>query len=218
MGASEEVKYQDLKMALLAATKTVKIQIADTDLRNLKDNDYLLCFAKKVGDNAYNVIWQAYDKYLSNNVFSWTPQYQLFGTNNFQANTQVSTQTNLLSIGLGESSTLDKYGLLNPPASGGPSNAVSLVNQYGNIYPGVSQISTGIDGSITSTPVYVTEKASITGTTTSLIPVEKLIVWFQQNAITSMMFSNVNGTPVEIDLSIADAAARLYSNGQWTTI
>lgn len=218
MGASEEVKYQDLKMALLAATKTVKIQIADTDLRNLKDNDYLLCFAKKVGDNAYNVIWQAYDKYLSNNVFSWTPQYQLFSTNNFLANTQVSTQTNLLSIGLGESSTLDKYGLLNPPASGGPSTAVSLVNQYGNIYPGVSQISTGIDGSITSTPVYVTEKASITGTTTSLIPVEKLIVWFQQNAITSMMFSNVNGTPVEIDLSIADAAARLYSNGQWTTI
>lgn len=210
-------RHHELRAALTAATKSVTIKISDAELANLKGNDYMLCFAKKVGDNAYNVVWQAYDKYLANNVFSWTPLYQLFGTNTFQTNITVTASTNVVTIGLGESSTLDANGTLSTPVSGGPSTGITMINDYGNIHPGVNQLSTGIDGSVTSTPIYVAQKSSIIGTTT-LTPVEKVLVWFQQDIVTSTMFSNVIGTPVEIDLTLADSATRLYSNGQWTTV
>jgi hypothetical protein len=55
--------------------KIVNIQIALDDLENLKRAGYKLCFAKKVGDNDYNVVWQSYLDYLHDNTFSWTPQY-----------------------------------------------------------------------------------------------------------------------------------------------
>jgi hypothetical protein len=88
----------------------------------------MLCFAKKVGDNAYNVVWQAYGKYLSSNSFSWTPQYQLFGSNTFESNLTVITSTNIVNIGLGETSTLNSAGLLsNPPISGGPSTSARIL-------------------------------------------------------------------------------------------
>jgi len=217
MNKTQIAKHQSLKAELAATMKSVNIKISQAELANLKGNDYMLCFAKKVGDNAYNVVWQAYDKYLANNTFSWTPQYQLFGNNVFQSNIRVEAQTNIVTIGLGETSTLDSDGNLSNPVSGGPSTSITMLNDYGNIHPGVNQISTGIDGSITSTPIYVAQKASITGTT-SLTPVEKVLVWFQQNIQTSTMISQVIGTPVEIDLTLADTAARLYSNGQWTTV
>ena len=217
MSKSEIKKYSSLKAVLLESTKTVTIKISDDELKNLKGNDYMLCFAKKVGDNLYNVVWQAYDKYLSENVFSWTPQYQLFGTNNFTSGAKVSTRTNIVTIGLGQSSTLDQYGLLNAPVSGGPGTSVTLNNSYGNIYPGVNQICTGIDGSIISAPTYVAEKASIKGNIVSYTPTEKVAVWFQQDIETSTMINNINGNPVEIDLNLADSATRLYSNGKWRT-
>ena len=217
MNKPQIAKHHSLKAALAATMKSVKIEISQDELDNLKGNDYMLCFAKKVGDNAYNVVWQAYDKYLSNNTFSWTPQYQLFGTNTFQSNIQVVAQTNTVTIGLGETSTLNSAGNLSNPVSGGPSTSITMINDYGNIHPGVNQLSTGIDGSVTSTPIYVAQQASITGTT-SLTPVEKVLVWFQQNIETSTMISEVIGTPVEIDLTLADSATRLYSNGQWTTV
>tara|TARA_B110000114_G_C15055595_1_gene383136 strand:- start:933 stop:1589 length:657 start_codon:yes stop_codon:yes gene_type:complete len=211
-------KHQELKKTLTATSKFVNIQIAAEDLQALKDNNYMLCFAKKVGDSAYNVVWQAYGEYLSTNSFSWTPQYQLFGSNTFQSNLTVITSTNIVNIGLGETSTLNSAGLLSdPPISGGPITSVTMVNDYGKIHPGVNQVSTGVDGNIVSTPIYVAENAAIQGTVT-LTPVEKVMVWFQQEVETSTMFSDIIGTPVEIDLTITDSAARLYSDGKWTTV
>ncbi|MDD4915469.1 MAG: hypothetical protein PHW13_10610 [Methylococcales bacterium] len=214
---SDFSKSAMLLNSLLAATqKKVTIQISSADLTQLKNSKYRLCFAKKVGDDAYNVVWQSYTNYLSNNNFSWTPQYQLFGSNSFQANVQVDVSTNLVNIGLGETSILDASGLLGPASTGGPSTAITMLNQYGPIHPGVNQISTGIDGKTVTTPIYVAENQIVTGTT-NLTPVEKVLVWFEQNIVTSTMFSDSRSNYVEIDLTSVDSATRLYQNGIWTT-
>ncbi len=205
-----------LRAALAASEKTVTIQIALDDLKFLKASNYRLCFAKKVSQGDYNVVWQSYTQYLANNSFSWTPQYQLFGSNVFQANILVKVSTNLVRIGLGEESVLDEAGVLNPPTTGGPATSVNLVNDFGSIHPGLNQLSIGLDGKQVSTPIYVAPVPVATGTA-SLTPVEKVLVWFEQNIETSTMFSDARTRQIEIDLTFENNATRLYQDGKWST-
>jgi len=216
--ALKTTDYSKVLTSTLAATqKSVKIQIASADLTLLKQSGYKLCFAKKVGNEAYNVVWQSYVQYLSNSTFSWTPQYQLFGANSFQANVQVDVSTNLVNIGLGQQSILDNAGLLGSATSGGPDTSITLVNNYGAIHPGLSQLSTGIDGKQISTPIYVASAQVVTGQTV-LTPVETILVWFEQNVQTSTMFSTSRSQSIEIDLTFDNSATRLYSGGSWTVV
>jgi hypothetical protein len=205
-----------LLAALKATQKIVTIKIDPNDLKELKSSDYKLCFAKKVGNDDYNVVWQSYTKYLGNNQFSWTPQYQLFGSNVFQSNILVQVSTNVVAIGLGEISILDESGVLGDPSTGGDKNAINLKNEYGSIHPGVNQLSIGIDGKQVSSPIYVSQKVSVKGDT-KLSPVEKVLVWFEQDIETSTMFSTARSLSVEIDLTIPDKATRLYKDQEWST-
>lgn len=206
----------DFRAALLAAQKTVDILIDLEDLKTLKASSYKLCFAKKVGNEAYNVVWQSYGDYLANNEFSWTPSYQLFGSNTFVSNLTVKVATNKVDIGLGEQSTLDPAGVLSPPSTGGSPTAITMINNYGKIHPGVNQLSTGINGEQVSTPIYVATNPIVLGNA-ELTPVEKVLVWFEQNITTSTMFSTARSKSVEIDLTTTNNATRLYQGGQWST-
>lgn len=205
-----------LQAARLAAQKTVTISIASEDLKLLKKSNFKLCFAKKVGTAAYNVVWQSYVKYLTDNQFSWTPEYQLFGSNVFQDNITVRVSTNKVTIGLGEQSTLDEEGLLGNPSTGGEQTAITMVNNYGTIHPGLNQLSTGVDGTQISTPIYVAQEPIVEGNV-ALTPVEKVLVWFEQNIETSTMFSSARSRQVEIDLTNTNEQTRLYTNQQWIT-
>lgn len=205
-----------LRQALLAAQKSVQIEIAPKDFKLLKEQGYRLCFAKKVGTAAYNVVWQAYDDFLSNNNFSWTPQYQLFGSNVFEAAVTVRTSTNIVNIGLGEVSTLDSTGLLSDAKTGGNETSINLINEFGAIHPGVNQLATGIDGSQVSTPIYVAPSKALKGNI-SLQPVEKVLVWFEQNIETSTMFSDARSHEVEIDLTTVNSQVRRYEGQTWVT-
>ena len=121
--------------------KTVSINITSQELIFLKDNAYRLCFAKKV-NGTFDVVWQSYQEYLDQNKFLWTPVYQLFGSNTFQDNVTVEVQTNASNIGLGQQATLDKEGVLGAASTGGPSTAITMINDFGAIHPGVNQLST----------------------------------------------------------------------------
>ena len=204
-----------LRTAAVATQKTVLIEIAQGDLETLKNSQYKLCFAKKVGDT-FNVVWQSYVDYLVSNEFKWTPMYQLFGTNTFQSDITVTATTNIVDIGLGEQSTLNSAGNLSPASSGGPDYAITLINEYGSIHPGVNQLSTGLDGTQESTPIYVAENSIVLGTD-ELVPKESVLVWFEQNVETSTMFSTARSNSVEIDMTFENEAVRLYSNQTWTT-
>lgn len=221
LGATKALSPADygkvLRSTLAATQKTVTIEIAAGDLTQLKKSGYKLCFAKKVGTEDYNVVWQSYDKYLSNNEFSWTPQYQLFASNVFKENVQVNVSTNIVNIGLGQTSILADSGLLGQAVTGGPNVSFTLVNNYAPIHPGVNQLSTGIDGNQVSTPIYVAVNEVVTGNTV-LTPVETILVWFEQNVQTSTMFSTSRSKAIEIELTFTNDAARLYEGGEWKTI
>lgn len=220
LGATKPLSPADYSKVLtstLAATqKSVKIQIASADLTRLKQSGYKLCFAKKLDNEDYDVVWQSYTNYLSNNTFSWTPQYQLFGASVFQANLTVDISTNLVQIGLGQQSILDNSGLLGPAATGGPANSINLANNYGPIYPGICQLSTGIDGRQVSTPIYVAPAQVVQGLT-ALTPTDTLLVWFEQNVQTGTMFNSSRSQSIEIDMNVENNAVRLYTGGSWTT-
>lgn len=205
-----------LQAALNAVQKEVTIEIAEADFAELKQNGYRLCFAKKVAEGAYNVVWQSYLKFLENNTFSWTPQYQLFGTNTYDDNIKVKATTNTVNIGLNETSLLNEDGHIEAPYSGGSKTAITLLNKYGSIHPGVNQLSTGIDGQQTSTPIYVAPKTMVSGTAT-LTPKESVLVWFEQDIVTSTIFSEVRSNPVEIDLTFDNSATRKYEGQEWIT-
>ena len=195
--------------------KTVNIKIAPTDLTFLKDNKYKLCFAKKVNDT-YDVVWQSYDEYLATNSFMWTPVFQLFGTNEFVGNVTVKASTTPVNIELGQQSTMNKDGILSPASTGGPSTAITLVNDYGPIHPGVNQMSTGITGKQLTTPIYVAQDQIALGSDV-LTPVEEVQVWFEQNIVTSTMFSDARSNAVTIDVTETNTQTRQYSGGRWNT-
>jgi hypothetical protein len=207
-----------LNSLLEATEKSLTIKINSEDLETLKTSGYRLCFAKKMDKDDYNVVWQSSQKYLSKNTFSWTPQYELFGCNSFENDVRVDVSTNVVPIGLGETSILDASGILHLPSSGGPSTSITLKNQYGEIHPGVNQTSRSSmnGGSAVSTPIYVAKAPVVSGATT-LTPVEKILVWFQQNIETSTMFSSSRSQDIEIDLTSTDSATRLYSGQKWST-
>jgi len=207
---------QILNEALEATTKNLTIEIAEEDLKTLKQNNYKLCFAKKVGNNDYNVVWQSSDGYLINNEFSWTPQYQIFGSNTFQDSVTVEASTGPKGIGLGEQITLDKAGVFGEPSTGGPDTSITMHNEYGSIHPGVNQLSTAIDGTQTSTPIYVAVNSVVQGDTV-LTPVDKVLVWFQQDIETSTMFSESRSNSIEVDLTDSDSATRKYQDEKWIT-
>jgi hypothetical protein len=197
-------------------TKSVYIKIDPTDLESLKHDKYKICFAKKVA-NTYDVVWQSYDKFLAGNTFSWIPMYQLFATNTFSGGVQVRADTDPVSITLGEQATLDDAGALGPAVSGGPTDSITLKNNYGLIHPGLNSVSIGLDGVQNTTPIYVAPLAMEPGIDI-LTPVDMVQVWFQQDIQTSTMISSAVSNPVEIDLTTMDSASRLYSNGIWSTI
>jgi len=195
--------------------KSVDIQIDTADLEELKHDGYKLCFAKKVNDT-YNVVWQSADGYLTDNTFSWQPLYELFGSNEFKGDVGVRVSTNKVPSVLGDEAVLDSAGVLGAASSGGPSTGITLVNDYGPIHPGLCAFSTGIDGTPSTTPIYVAENAIVPGSDV-LTPVECVQVWFEQDIATSTMFSSARSNAVEIDLTDENSAARLYSGGAWST-
>jgi hypothetical protein len=202
---------------LLVVRKKVNIRIALKDLINLKKARYKLCFAKKIGNKRYNVVWQSYSDYLTNNSFSWTPQYALFGSNTFRDDIQVRVSTRTVAIGLGETSILDQYGVLRNPKTGGPTTGFTMDNRFGSIHPGVNQLSTGIDGKTVSRPIYVSENPIVKGEVV-LKPVEKILVWFEQYIKTGTMFSRARSRKVEIDLTVGNIASWKYKDQKWIKI
>jgi len=195
-------------------TKTVQIEIATDDLESLKSNGYNLCFAKKV-NNDFNVVWQAYNNYLHFNVFQWEPSYQLFGTVAFKNGGHVVKNTNPVDISLGQQCTLDHAGVLGSPSTGGAPAAITLVNNYGPIHPGLAQLSIGINENQAVTPIYVTPQEEVAGSV-ELIPADQVMVWFEQSIDTNTMFSSARSNPVTMDLASTDSAIRLYSKEIWS--
>lgn len=201
----------------MTGSKSVTIKIDPKDLKTLKDSQYKLCFAKRVGDH-FNVVWQSYHDYLEENTFSWTPVYQIFGANEFQGGVRVQASTAVKNITLGEEVTMSSEGVLSKPSTASPPhpNSLTFKDEYGTIHPGVSQLSTGLKGQSSSTPIYVASHPIVNGVDT-LTPKEYVQVWFAQNVETSTMISEDVSNATVIDLTGTPTAARTYRDQKWVT-
>lgn len=199
------------------AAKTVNIQIDPQDMEGFKENPAQLCFAKYVGGmgSFYTVIWYAESEFQTENTISWVPQYQLFGEFVFEPGTRAGRCTNLESIGIGETSLLNKGGMFNPPTAGGMAMGITIMNERLMMYPGLSQQLTTITGQQMMLPTYVGEAEMGPGATV-LIPADKILIWFGDNVQTSFMMADPPEGAVEIDLTGYDSATATYKNGQWS--
>lgn len=200
-----------------ATEKKVSIDIDINDFNNLKNNKYSLCFAKKVGDEDYNVVWNAETCFLQKGSFSWTPQYQIFATNTFKESVKVTTQTDIITIGLGEQTTMSENGVLSSASTGTDKNSIAFINDYGSIHPAINQICTSVTGEMISTPIYVAKNAVVKGKTL-LKPVEKVLIWFEQNIETSTMFTTSRSRSIELDLTASSTISIKYSQEEWKII
>ena len=208
---------KSLRKLLEATEKTVIVEVAEADLRSLKASGYALCFAKKIGDFDYNVIWKSILKFLSKNKFTWQPIYKLFGTNEFRDQVKVEASTNVVKIGLGEITILDGTGILSNPVTGGGIDSLNVDNEYGEIHFAVSQTSINESGEEESAPIFVSKQSSMIGTAT-FKPVEKVQIWFQANAETSTMFSELRSNPMEVDLTDRNEVKIRYEDGKWSVV
>jgi hypothetical protein len=206
----DKIIYKNLK----AIEKTVYVSIASGDLNDLKEANYSLCFAKKVGNEAYNVVWHADKAFLQNNEISWTPQYKLFGSNIFEDAVKVKVSTDLLNIGIGEKTTLTKNGLFTPISTAQDKTSITLINEFGKIHPGLYQVSMTSNNAPSASPIYVSKEAIVLGTTT-LKPVDKVLVWFEQHIETSTMFSDSRSKAIEVDLTEINEISVRYENQEW---
>lgn len=200
-----------------AAKKTVHVSLDNNTLSLLKDNGYKLCFAKKVGDSDYNVVWQSYEKYENNNTFSWVPSYQIYATNSFEDAIEVEVRSNPVEIGLGEEVIRDKNGVFSDAVSGGVQTALNLINNGNSTHIGISQLSTGLDGKMISTAIYVSENKIISGEA-NFQPVERVLVWFEQEIQTSTMFSKARSKSKELDLTSRNDVKVTFDGKQWEYI
>lgn len=197
-------------------TKKVSIKISEEEFKTLKNNGYSICFAKRVGDYDYNVVWRAAKEYFQNVIFSWKPLYSMFATDTFESGVQVKVSTEPKKIGLGETVTLKNIGLFTNAVTGGTDTALNLVNEYGNTHIGISQVAS-LDGKEASTPIFVSENEIILGSD-KFKPVEKVMVWFESDIESSTMIADLRSNALEIDLTETNAVDVEYSNGKWSCI
>jgi hypothetical protein len=197
-----------------ANSRQVTITVEVEDISRLKTAGYALCVAKKV-DDGYDVVWHASRHFLAMNTLSWTPIFRLFGTNRFDPGGMATMATAEQTIGFGEQCILDARGVLGRASTGGPRTEITLVNQYGAIHAGLSQMISWIDGSQQVMPIHVSPRASPVGQV-HLRPVDSVLVWFDQNARAAEIFSKPPTGAVEINLTHANAATLHYSNGVWS--
>ncbi|MCX2949805.1 hypothetical protein [Lentzea sp. NEAU-D7] len=197
--------------------KSVEIRLTPDALVKMKANHYNLCFARKVKDT-YNVVWKSADKetYLGSNTFSWKPEFQFFVTNSYPDSPQVMVADDALDVGLGSLVEMDKYGELKGPGTGPSPTAITFQNDFGDIHPVLAAVSVDGAGNKSVTPIYAAQDKVVMGTD-SLTPVDTVLVWFEQKIATGTMFSEARSRQVEIDLTTADHAVRLYDGAKWTT-
>ena len=65
------------------ATYTLNVHVDDNQLEFLKKNNFSLCLAREA-NKLYTVVWTDSVKYIQENEFQWSEEYQIFGSNNFE--------------------------------------------------------------------------------------------------------------------------------------
>jgi hypothetical protein len=191
-------------------TYVLNINVDSTIFPTLVNGGYKLCIAQKVNDQ-YTVVWSG-TTFVLHNTFQWQQSYQMFCSLQLQAGSVVSPGTVEQDIAFGQTCVLDKIGALGS-ATGTvePSGMFYLNNEYGPIYPGVSNLL-----GKTFSPIFVNPYQVVKGTT-RLSPVVKIMVWFDVRFTTGTMFHESISNSYEVNYREATTHSVAYTaQGTWS--
>jgi len=192
---------------------TLTVAIDPASEQKLKNGGYKLCLAKRVGDPAevkdrYNVVWSGAN-FLSRNTFRWEEKYAVFGGSEFADGALAEAATTVQAIGFDQTCELTTDCIMKPAVGAVHPTGEFFVNNNckADMHIGVEQ---ALNGGAMS-PIFVT-KVVVTGRTT-LSPRIQVLVFFDQNLQSKMMFSRSVSRTVEIEYTAGQTSHSAFYNG-----
>jgi len=182
--------------------------------KKLKAGGYKLCVCKRVGDEAYNVVWSG-KEFQNSNFFVWTESYAVFGSEDFEDGALAHTSTAVQNIKFGQTCALTKNGILEPPTGAvKPTGHFYVDNDcLADMHIGVSQ-ALGNDPN-KKTPIFLTDV--VVKGITDLEPRVQLLVFFDKKLETQMMFARAVTRTTDIEYAPGETSkqARFTAKEEW---
>ncbi|KAI8717509.1 hypothetical protein NCS52_00827000 [Fusarium sp. LHS14.1] len=190
------------------ATKTLHIRVDPSMTRQFNQQGYRLCFATGVrsgGSVNYNVIALT-SSVAANITIQWEDSYAIAGT-------LVNVATNTVDINLGQSYTLNQD-FTDGPVGDDPSAPQDGVRFVNKAKMAAAVLFKKINGQ--NAPIYISANAPLPPGTEDITPLSRVAVWFQNEAQTSMMISNLPPNSREMEMSFMTEATLQYTgSGSW---
>lgn len=202
---------------------TITIKIKQEDLKILKDAGYQLCMAGRMKDTDFTVVWYATGSFGSNNQIKVLDEYEVFASNG--CGEKVFVDFPGVTAGIGEECVIDKYGIISQPKTGRISDAIVLINDYGNLHPGLIQKGKGIKGEELCNPLFLSWNLILPGEF-EFFPAYEMKIWFAQNTQTGEILPKeakwslraAKTKQIVVDLEKKDSPVLEYSDGFWKYI
>lgn len=202
--------------------KELVIEIGTNEYKVLKDNGYYLCIAKKVDDDKFNVIWQAYNDYSQSNKITWNKKYKIFASLSREDRKKVFANVSPEEISFGQEILLEAQGCFGAISQSREKDSIGMINQYQPVYPGLYQECTDIHGNTNSLPFYLSSNQSIPGSFRTK-PVDKILVWFEQSVESGIAISRYTtsakgiseSTSIQLDMQEKSSMEIAFEQYQW---
>ena len=197
---------------------TITIKIEKEDLRVLKDAGYQLCFAGRMKDTDFTVVWYAAEGYGSNNQIKVFDEYEIFASNG--CDEKVLVDFSSVAAEIGKECVIDKYGIISQPKTGQISEAIVLINDYGNLHPGLIRKGKGIKGEELCNALFLSRNLILPGEF-EFFPTYEIKIWFAKNMQIGTILPQESKWSLKaaktkcivIDLEKKDSPVREYSHG-----
>jgi hypothetical protein len=176
----------------MSNTFTLDVHVDDDAIEELKKDGYQLCIAKKVMGK-YTVVWEGRD-FMNENHFEWQEQYEIFTVAEFKEGLLTEATDDPQAIASGQTCLLDANGVLGDAQGPVDSSGVfHLDNDFGEVHVAVSSLLGG-----TFKPIFVTPENVVRGIV-DLEPINNIMVWFDNELTTSMMFEHAVSRNEELE-------------------
>lgn len=204
----------------------ITVKIGADDLKSLKESRYKLCVACSLQDEEqYNVIWYAAGNFIEVNKIELAKDYEIFVSQSFVQEQLVSEDVLPVPIDMGQECTLKSYGVISDVRSGKKDSCIKLLNQYGEIYPGLKRGGRGVTREVIMNPFFVSQYKMVPGTF-EFLPSPVICLWFAQKAESGMISLHPKSSrqrsavtfDIQVDLLKNPNPVIAFSHAEWKII
>jgi len=199
-------------------SNSIHITIEPKILHTLTQGGYSLCVAKILADSSgdvFNVIMASIPQIEPNMIVKWTDVYQIHAASQpFQPGGSVVVTGGLapMPISFGHSYVVkgwdDPGKIINDPNA--PTNGFGFVNDM------VCSVVVSTQDPHTKQfiPIYISPESLIAGREL-LTPIDKVVLWFEQNMQSATMVSNDKGNSLLVDCTDGPKTVTFKDPGVW---